>query len=141
VSDSGELMKKADALLERYRRARAPSPDPAIPVLTEVVEAAPPHADPTPAVAGAGTRTALSEKELDQLAARLREQVRAAVDAQLRAALGAPFEQRLETYVRAALDAVAAQMRNDLEALVHQAVAEATQRAAAELRQSIPPRA
>jgi DNA-binding transcriptional MocR family regulator len=140
MSDSGELLKKADALLGRYRGG-ARGPDSDFPVLTEVVEPQQGSAPPQPAHGkeDASPSPVIPAAQLRELEARVIRQVKQRVESYLASELDQPLRERLDVYLSAAHEAVAGQMRVDLESMVQTAVSEAIAQALADLREAAPP--
>ena len=128
MTDSDELLSKADALLARWRSgAVAPRPPADYPVLTEVVktiEAADelPHLPPleaSPAPADAGT-VALEE--------RVRLRVLEAIEPYIRASLDETLRLRIEELARRLAVNIARDARDDILTLVRVAVQSAVAR-------------
>lgn len=127
MSDSDDLLGKADAFLQRYRPA-AKSEE--IPVLTEVVSdsGAPPRAAGGPATEPPPRST------LEELEQRLRKNVLDALGPNVVKSLEEPLRAMIEERLRRALGAVADQVKADVEALVRDAVARAVEQEILRLR-------
>jgi len=128
VSDSRELLEKADALLGRYRQGAAGDPD--IPVLTEVVEfpvlqrEVPPEASAVPVESDLGSPSAArpAPGDLDLLEIEIRTRVLGALRAEIASVLEEPLRVRLEDHFRLALTTLTGQLKLDIEALLVKAV-------------------
>ena len=141
MSDSGEVLKKADALLSRYGRGTPPEAEDDFPVLTEIVEpggladaSLPPQ--PREAVRISG----FTEEQRQELAIRITEQVHQAIASRLSEVLAEPLRERLIVCLCAAVDSAAAQIRDDVETMVQAAVVQAIERVRDELREPAPRR-
>jgi hypothetical protein len=123
VSDSGDLVKKTDTLLARYRgRGKAPEPD--FPVLTEVVDSGGPEPEPPPSGDVPPPEMQDADKE-----AHAAEQLRLYLQAELTAKLKQALHEGTEERMRAALE----QIKVDLDARLEAAVADAVARAVEDL--------
>ncbi len=126
MSDPDEILRKADALLERYGRGARIEAEEEFPVLTEVVEGKPAVQVCTTALPH------LESPELQErqrrLEARILQQVQQAVSEQLGDMLGDPLRHRLEACLNGALETALGQIRNDVESMVQAAVAQAMER-------------
>lgn len=137
MTNSDELLSKADALLARWRSATAvPRPPADYPVLTEVIRTSaaaadaalapaadePPHLPPleeSPAPADAGVQ-ALEE--------RMRLRVLEAIEPLVGAFLEEPLRLRIEELARRLATTIAQDARNDILTLVRDAVRSAVAR-------------
>jgi hypothetical protein len=125
MSDSSEVLKKADALLGRYGRGTRAAAEPDFPVLTEIVEPGRAITSAEPQVPGTAEP---SPDDRSELASRIAEELRTAIAVGLADTLGEPLRERLEAYLHAAVEAVSGQIQHDLEDMVQDAVAEAVER-------------
>ena len=142
MSDSGEILKKADALLGRYGRSARPELQ-EFPVLTEVIEL---HASAVPSVSppaigedNDAVSRSVDPAHLRELETRIGDEVHQVVASALAQVLGEPLRERLEVHLNAAVDTVSAQVRSDLEAMVQAAVAEAIARLMDEKGEGVSP--
>lgn len=129
MSDSKDLVEKADAFLKRYH----PTPTSAredVPVLTEVVAEAP----PSPPPAGSTASTASAKTQLTDLEQKLRQSLLDAIAPRVASILEEPLRIRVEAHLKRALPALADQIKLDIEALVRDAVARAVEQEIARLR-------
>ena len=129
MSDSKDLVEKADAFLKRYH----PTPSAAredVPILTEIV------AEPQPAPPGAGStaQAAPAKTQLTDLEQKLRQSLLDAIAPRVASMLEEPLRTRVEAHLKRALPALADQIRSDIEALVGEAVARAVEQEIARLR-------
>lgn len=128
MSNSDDLLGKADALLQRYRATgKAAAED--IPVLTEVVA----ESGARPRAPG-GPATEPPKSTLDELEQRLRKSVLDALGPNVVSSLEEPLRTMIEERLRRALGAVADQVRADVEALVRDAVTRAVEQEISRLR-------
>jgi hypothetical protein len=145
VNDSRELLDKADALLERYRGDPMQLDDTDYPVLTDAVlpgaarSGEPPHVEPASQAESADS-SVLAEEEVRRLEQDIIEQLERSLGPLMRSALAEPLRARIEEHLREAMTSLNARLRDDLEALAHDAVARALEQALAELRTSPPKR-
>jgi len=131
MSDPDEVLKKADALLERYGRGARTEAEEEFPVLTEVVDEPPAAQRSEPAQAS--NESPDPQERQREIEARILQQVQQAVSEQLGDMLGEPLRERLEACLNSALETAAAQIRNDVESMVQAAVAQAIERLRDEL--------
>ena len=122
MSDSDDLLGKADAFLKRYR-ASGTSAREDVPVLTEVIESAarslqpplgPTQVGPTPA-------------ELQELERRLKESILDAIGPYVANILEEPLRARLEAHLQHTLATISSQVKADIETLIREAVARAVE--------------
>jgi len=131
VSDSRELLEKADALLGRYRQNGGGDSD--IPVLTEIVEysvlrhEARTERPAAQVEADVGRPGALhpSPDDLERLEMEISRRVLASLRAELASALEEPLRVTLEDHFHRALTALASQLTLDIETLLREAVVRA----------------
>jgi hypothetical protein len=127
---SDDLLKKADALLQRYHPAGKPGSE-EIPVLTEVVA----ESGARPRAAGGPATEPPPKSTLDELEQRLRKSVLDALGPNVVSSLEEPLRTMIEERLRRALGAVADQVRADVEALVRDAVTRAVEQEISRLRE------
>ena len=129
MSDSDDLLGKADAFLQRYHPSTKPGAD-EVPVLTEVVTdagaASPPQGGPT--------TEPLAKSPLDELEQKVRKNVLDALGPNLVKSLEEPLRAMIDERLRRALGAVADQVKADIEAHVRDAVARAVTQEISRLR-------
>lgn len=130
MSDSRDLLHKADALLGRYRADRSDDED--VPILTEVVELPfagerpeRPHAPPGKLPEPPPAKEIPPPEELRRLEKDLRDRVLASLELQLQSALDEPLRARLDDHLRRALAALTAQVKADIDELLREAVGRA----------------
>ena len=132
MSDSDDLLGKADAFLKRYHPSPASASDD-IPVLTEVVPtaAARPGRGSTAEKSHDGGQLALSEIEH-----RLRQRVLEAVQPHIASFLNESLRARLDDHLQHALGTLTDQLRADIETMVRETVAKSVESAIAEIRKA-----
>ena len=131
MSDSKDLVEKADAFLQRFHPSSHPARDD-VPVLTEVVTE-PQMLPPQPQAAGASTQVKTEVQELEQ---KLRQSLLDAIGPRVASILEEPLRVRVETHLRRVLPALTDQIKLDVEVLVREAVARAIEQEIARLRGS-----
>lgn len=129
MSNSDDLLGKADALLQRYRPTGKAAAE-EIPVLTEVVA----ESGARPRAAGGPATEPPPKSTLDELEQRLRKSVLDALGPNVVSSLEEPLRTMIEERLRRALGAVADQVRADVEALVRDAVTRAVEQEISRLR-------
>ncbi|HEY7675408.1 MAG TPA: hypothetical protein VH867_09355 [Burkholderiales bacterium] len=129
MSDSKDLVEKADAFLKRYHPAPTSARED-VPVLTEVVA----EATPSPPPAGSTASTAPAKTQLTDLEQKLRQSLLDAIAPRVASILEEPLRIRVEAHLKRALPALADQIKLDIEALVRDAVARAVEQEVARLR-------
>jgi hypothetical protein len=127
MSDSKDVVGKADAFLSRYRPAAAAED---LPVLTEVVDL--PHAGATPPAGPSAA--ALNETDLDRIERQITQRVLETIQPTLSSFLEEPLRVALQTRLDQALGPLAEQCKADVESIVRDAVAKAVEREIAQLR-------
>lgn len=129
MSDSKDLVEKADAFLKRYHPSASRDD---VPVLTEIV--AEPY--PVPPTAGSAAQAAGAKTQLTDLEQKLRQSLLDAIAPRVASMLEEPLRLRVETHLKRALPALADQIKSDIETLVGEAVARAVEQEIALLRGS-----
>ena len=122
MSESDDLLGKADAFLKRYHPSGALARDD-VPVLTEVIAERP--AGPAPSSSGAPTQGSPTKSDLQELEQRLKQSVLEAVGPYIANSLEEPLRVRLEAHLQHTLAALSAQVKADIETLIRDAVARA----------------
>lgn len=143
MSDSSDLLKKADALLGRYRGGHKDVGEPDFPVLTDVVEE--PGADPgklfppLPSLDPISAPfAAITEAELREVERRIIEQIHRSIDPYIENFLKELLRERLDEYLGRALLMLTEQIRAEFGATVREAVVQAVDRALADKREPVP---
>jgi len=130
--DSEGLIDRTDALLKKHRPkpkfAGSPAPVLDIPVLTEVVDAAP-----------VKTATSASAPDVEQLVLRLHEDVLRGLQPQINALLDARLAQTLGDLLEQVLRGMEAELKVAVRAMVRDAVAAAIDREVLRLTQAPAP--
>jgi len=129
MSDSKDLVEKADAFFKRYH----PNPTSAredVPVLTEIVTE--PQSGLPPA--GSATSATPAKTPLTDLEHKLRQSLLDAIAPRVANILEEPLRIRVEAHLKRALPALADQIKLDIEALVRDAVTRAVEQEIARLR-------
>jgi hypothetical protein len=119
MSESDDLLDKADAFLKRYRPSGTPARED-VPVLTEVIadtDARP--ASPSP---GASTPGNPAKAELNELEQRLRQSILTALSAQIASSLEEALRVRLEEHLQRKLADLSTQIKAELEMQIRDAV-------------------
>lgn len=114
MADADDVLGKADALLQRYRAARAarqPEPPSDFPVLTEVYEAAGPRP--------------FSDLDLEILEKELRLELLELLSGELERLVEVKVRERLEDRVAEAIASVAQELETEVRRAVREALAEA----------------
>jgi hypothetical protein len=127
MSDSDDLLGKADAFLKRYHPSGAAAQGD-VPVLTEVIaeSAAVPLATPAQDVS---TKT-----ELLELEHRLKQSILDAIGPHIAKFVEEPLRARLDAHLQRTLTALSAQVKTDIETLIRDAVARAVELEIARVR-------
>jgi hypothetical protein len=124
MSDSDDLLGKADAFLKRYHPSGAAAQG-EVPVLTEVV------AEPAAAVArpSSGTPAQVGSigSELPDLEQRLKQSILDAIGPHIAKFVEEPLRARLDAHLQRTLTALSAQVKTDIETLIRDAVARAVE--------------
>jgi hypothetical protein len=120
MSDSDDLLGKADAFLKRYR-ASGTSAAEDVPVLTEVIaESAQPSL-------GQPAQVGPTRAELQELEQRLKQSILDAIGPYLANVLEEPLRARLEAHLQRTLTLLTSQVKADVETLIREAVARAVE--------------
>jgi hypothetical protein len=123
VSDSDDILGKADAFLKRYHPSSASGRDD-VPVLTEVIaepSAAPAQPPDTPAQGGP------ARTEMLDLERRLKQSILDAISLHLTKSVEDKLRTRLDAHLQHALTALNTQVKADIEPLIREAVARAVE--------------
>jgi len=129
VSDSDDVVRKADAFLSRYRPSALPAQDD-FPVLTEAVSSI---STATPVDAHAAAR--LTETELQEIGQQLRQQLRDAIGPYIENFIEESLRVRLESHLQRAFVSFTDQVRADVEALVQESIGKTVEHAVTGLRE------
>jgi hypothetical protein len=119
MSESDDLLEKADAFLKRYRASGGPGRE-EVPVLTEVV--ADTDAKAGPPSSGGPTSGNPAKAESNELEQRLRQSILNALSAQIASSLEEALRIRLEDHLQRKLADLSTQIKADLEVQVRDAV-------------------
>jgi len=124
MSDSDDLLGKADAFLKRYHPSGTAAQGD-VPVLTEII------AEPGVAPAHPSTGTAAPRgptgSELPELEQRLKQSILDAIGPHIAKFVEEPLRARLDAHLQRALTALSAQVKADIEAMIRDAVARAVE--------------
>jgi len=131
MSDSDDLLGKADAFLKRYR-ASGTSAREDVPVLTEVIAES--AAQPAQLSLGRPAQVGPTRAELQELEQRLRESILDAIGPYVANILEEPLRARLEAHLQGALSTLSSQVKADIETLIREAVARAVELEIARVR-------
>ena len=118
MSESDDLLEKADAFLKRYRPSAAPDRDD-VPVLTEVIvnadaEPAPSSTPPTP--------DGVAKADLNELEQKLKQSILDAIGPHIVSSIEESLRVRLEAHLQHKLADLSAQVKTDLETLIRDTV-------------------
>jgi hypothetical protein len=128
MSESDDLLGKADAFLKRYHPAGHSAQDD-VPVLTEVVSDL--NATSTVSAHNAGVPLGSDLQELEQ---KLKQSILDAIGPHVAKILDEPLRARLEAHLQRRLAAFSTQLKLEIETLIREAVARAIQAEASRLR-------
>jgi predicted transcriptional regulator len=131
MSDSDDLLGKADAFLKRYR-ASGTSAREDVPVLTEVI--AETAAQSAQSSLGRPAQVGPTRAELRELEQRLKQSILDAIGPYVANILEEPLRARLEAHLQRTLDTLSSQVRADIETLIREAVARAVEVEVARMR-------
>ena len=124
MSDTDDLLGKADAFLKRYHPSGAAAQGD-VPVLTEVV--AEPAAAPAHPSSGTPAQGSSTGGELLELEQRLKQSILDAIGPHIAKFVEEPLRARPDTHLQRALTALSAQVKTDIETLIRDAVARAVE--------------
>jgi len=124
MSDSDDLLGKADAFLKRYHPAGTAAQGD-VPVLTEII--AEPGATPAHSSSGTAAQRGSTESELPELEQRLKQSILDAIGPHIAKFVEEPLRARLDAHLQRALTALSAQVKTDIEAMIRDAVARAVE--------------
>ena len=124
MSDSDDLLGKADAFLKRYHPSGTAAQGD-VPVLTEVI--AEPGATPAHPSSGAALQRGTAGSELPELERRLKQGILDAIGPHIAKFVEEPLRARLDAHLQRALTALSAQVKADIEAMIRDAVARAVE--------------
>ncbi len=130
MSDSDDLLGKADAFLKRFHPS-AVTAQGDVPVLTEVVEPTATPANPSSGTPVQGGSTGSDLLELEQ---RLKQSILDAIGPHIAKFVEEPLRARLDAHLQRALIALSAQVKTDIETLIRDAVARAVELEIARVR-------
>ena len=124
MSDSDDLLGKADVFLKRYHPSGAAAQGD-VPVLTEVVaEPAVTTARPSPGTPAQGGSIG---SELPDLEQRLKQIILDAIGPHIAKFVEEPLRARLDAHLQRTLTALSAQVKTDIETLIRDAVTRAVE--------------
>jgi hypothetical protein len=124
MSDSDDLLGKADAFLKRYHPSGTTAQGD-VPVLTEII-AEPGVASAHPP-AGTAAPRGPTGSELPELEQRLKQSILDAIGPHIAKFVEEPLRARLDAHLQRALTALSAQVKADIEAMIRDAVARAVE--------------
>jgi len=124
MSDSDDLLGKADAFLKRYHPSGTAAQGD-VPVLTEII--AEPGAMPAHPSSGAALQRGTAGSELPELERRLKQGILDAIGPHIAKFVEEPLRARLDAHLQHALTALSAQVKTDIEAMIRDAVARAVE--------------
>jgi len=130
MSDSDELLGKADAFLKRYHPTGAAGQGD-VPVLTEVIAES---AVPVQSLQGATATGVPAKTELLELEQRLKQSILDAIGPHIAKSVEEPLRGRIDAHLQRALAAFSAQVKTDIERLIREAVARAVELEIARVR-------
>ena len=124
MSDSDDLLGKADAFLKRYHPSGTAAQS-EVPVLTEII--AEPGVAPAQPSAGTAAPRGPTGSELPELEQRLKQSILDAIGPHIAKFVEEPLRARLDAHLQRALTALSAQVKTDIEAMIRDAVARAVE--------------
>ena len=124
MSDSDDLLGKADAFLKRYHPSGTAAQG-EVPVLTEII--AEPGVAPAQPSAGTAAPRGPTGSELPELEQRLKQSILDAIGPHIAKFVEEPLRARLDAHLQRALTALSAQVKADIEAMIRDAVARAVE--------------
>ena len=124
MSDSDDLLGKADAFLKRYHPSGTGAQGD-VPVLTEII--AEPAATPAHPLSGTPAQRGSTGGELLELEQRLKQSILDAIGPHIAKFVEEPLRARLDAHLQHALTSLSAQVKSDIEAMIRDAVARAVE--------------
>ena len=124
MSDSDDLLGKADAFLKRYHPSGTAAQGD-VPVLTEII--AEPAATPAHPSSGAPAQRGSTGRESLELEQRLKQGILDAIGPHIARFVEEPLRARLDAHLQRALTALSAQVKTDIETMIRDAVARAVE--------------
>lgn len=124
MSESDDLLGKADAFLKRYRPSGKPARDD-VPVLTEVIAEA--TAKPAPSSSGPPAPGGATKTELNELEQKLKESILDAIGPYITNSLEESLRVRLEAHLQHKITDLSTRVKADLETLIRDAVKKAVE--------------
>lgn len=131
MSDSDDLLGKADAFLKRYHPSGAAAQGD-VPVLTEVIAESP--AIPVRPASGTPAQGVSTKTELLELEQRLKQSILDAIGPHIAKFVEEPLQVRIDAHLQRAMTALSAQVKTDIERLIREAVARAVELEIARVR-------
>jgi hypothetical protein len=131
MSDSDDLLGKADAFLKRYHPSGATAQGD-VPVLTEVIAESP--AIPVKPKLGTPAQDVSTKTELLALEQRLKQSILDAIGPHIAKFVEEPLQARIDAHLQRAMTALSAQVKTDIERLIREAVARAVELEIARVR-------
>ncbi len=131
MSESDDLLEKADAFLKRYRPSGTPARDD-VPVLTEVIAEA--AAKPAPSSTVPPAPGGATQAELNELEQRLKQSILDAIGPYIGSSLEEPLRVQLEAHLQRTFAALSAQVKTEIETLIREAAKQAVDREIARRR-------
>ena len=124
MSESDDLLGKADAFLKRYHPSGTAAQGD-VPVLTEII--AEPAATPAHPSSGTPAQRGSTGSELLELEQRLKQSILDAIGPHIAKFVEEPLRARLDAHLQRALTALSAQVKIDIETMIRDAVARAVE--------------
>ena len=124
MSESDDLLEKADAFLKRYRPSGTSARDD-VPVLTEIIAEA--ATKPAPLSSGPSAPGGATQAELKELEQKLKQSILDTIGPYIASSLEEPLRIRLEAHLQRTFADLSAQVKADLEALIREAAKRAVE--------------
>jgi len=124
MSESDDLLEKADAFLKRYRPSGTSARDD-VPVLTEVIAEA--DAKPAPSTSSPPAPGGATKAELNELEQKLKQSILDAIGPYIANSLEEMLRVRLEAHLQQKITDLSARVKADLEALIRDATKRAVE--------------
>jgi len=124
MSESDDLLEKADAFLKRYRPSGTSVRDD-VPVLTEIITEA--DAKPAPSTSGPPAPGGTTKTELNELEQKLKQSILDAIGPYIANTLEETLRVRLEAHLQHKITDLSAQVKADLETLIRDATKRAVE--------------